>query len=498
LKKKVVCEYKVVSADATVQDAQSPHPALQMAKLEEEQHGAAQPSDAAVPSILQDIPQAGLLHAENMLLLSMNVFMNRSPDIPSPWPHWSDYASEQVPEPSLLRTAFNDFHTLAVSVTKRLIQTAIMQATSRLRSQRRRTKKGVLPFVKTRDVLSAIDILGLKRNGRQRWAGVAKRCNLRVFDEQRTTRFKVKQREISWDEAERILNLYDAVVAPYVGEMEPAEPRLIADENAFHRRAARSGTPLPTDTLSLSDSDSDARPEDNEADDRLASDDMKSNDPLHTQPTRDRIGRYTSIAPEEASRPHKVQTLEQFDQDASRQEEAVLCGLLDLAASKKKESPSDDESKIDDDVEFENLTTNIDRWRSWTEYHAVWEEHENPITAANFIVNQKPRNTTTAAHRRQLRNAEFESADDSNTSIASRSPLRSRQDRTGVVELRTRDPRAYAAMQNIKFDEVGGFSGSDMSDSVGGVDADADADVPAQSVENTAIVTVPGSDDAID
>ena len=206
MKKKVVCEYKPskrtpLSVDSTPQPSE----------LEQASGNASQSAAQLQPQILHAIPEADILHAENMLLLSKDLFMNRSPDIPSPWPHWSAYASEQVPEPSVMRTCFNDFHALAVSVTKRLMQTAIIQATSRLRSQRRRSKKSVMPFVRTRDVLSAIDVLGMKRNGRSRWTGVARRCNVRVIDEQRTTRFKVKQREISWDQAEQILGLYDAV-----------------------------------------------------------------------------------------------------------------------------------------------------------------------------------------------------------------------------------------------------------------------------------------------
>ncbi|CAN9177611.1 unnamed protein product [Alternaria alternata] len=61
--------------------------------------------------ILQDIPEAGLLQPQVMLTLSKTLFMNRSPTIPSPWPHWSEYTSEFAQEPSIYRSAFNDLHT---------------------------------------------------------------------------------------------------------------------------------------------------------------------------------------------------------------------------------------------------------------------------------------------------------------------------------------------------------------------------------------------------
>lgn len=488
MKKKVVCEYKVKPIEHTQSDARAP----QMPEVEQGEPDAAQPV-APTPQILQAIPQADLLHADTMLSLSKNLFMNRSPDLPSPWPHWSEYTSEHVPEPSILRTAFNDFHTLVVSLTKRLMQTAVIQATSRLRSQRRRTKKGVMPFVKTRDVLSAIDILGLKRDGRARWTGVARRCNVRVFDEQRTTRFKTKQREVTWDQAEQILGLYDAVVAPsardaYASELHTDQE----DPEAFQRRAARSGTPLPMEHLSLSNSESEAEIYDDEAD---MSDDVDPDVIRPVHPARDPSGRYTSVPPEGASqeRMRNVQILEQFDQEASRREEDALCIMLGITHATKRKSPSDDGLESDDAGDVEKINTDADGWREWTVYQAVWEEHQSPIPAARFAANEKPRSSTPAIHVKQLRNAR-ESQEDSDTSTSSRSPQRSRRKKQGVVELRARDPRAYAALQNNAYDTPDEPLGSDSS----GSEDDLDADMPAQSVENNPIAQHTNNSDTMD
>ena len=411
--------------------------------------------------------------------------MNRSPDITSPWPHWSAYVSDQVPEPSIQRTAFNDFHTLAVSVTKRLMQSAIMQATSRLRSQRRRTKKGVMPLVKTRDVLSAIDILGLKRNGRSQWTDVARRCNVRVFDERRTTRFKTKRREITWDQAEHILGLYDAVAAPSAGDGLASAPTVnTEDDNDFKRRAVRSGTPLPMEQLSLSSSDSVSEiDDDNGGYDSSLSDGME--DAIkHLPQTRDSQGRYTSGASGEAGRElvRDIQTLEEFDRAASRQEEEALCNLLGLSTSASRRLHSDDRP-FDDDVDDEGLITSADGWRNWTEYQAPWEELQTPIPTVNFIANQRPRETTSAITFDELRNVAGASADDSDSSsFSSRSSQRIRHSNTGVVELRARNPRVYAAIQTNAFGNYEESQNSDTSDS-----EDLDADTPAQSVEQTGV-----------
>lgn len=397
--------------------------------------------------------------------------MNRSPDLPSPWPHWSAYASDQVPEPSMMRTAFNDFHTLAVSVTKRLMQTAIIQATSRLRSQRRRTKKGVMPLVKTRDVLSAIDVLGLKRNGRSRWIGVARRCNLRVFDEQRTTRFRIKRRDMSWAQTEKILSLYDAVAMQPAARIHGAEHSSDPEDQVFRRRAARHGTPLPMQHLSLSnsDSDSDSEGEEEEADD---SDVAFSEEEPATPIKEDSPDRPVSVESNgsDLDAPQQKQTLEQFDNEASRQEEESLRNILGLMTAIKSKSPDcrDSGSEGDD----ERLYRPNDDWRRWTDYRAAWEEHQTPVPIARFVANQKPYAET---HTSRIE------VDSDTSSNASQKLPHLKQTRGGALELMPQSPRNYAATQGFAFDMHGNALASDASAS----DADVDADVPAQSIEHT-------------
>lgn len=475
MKKKVTCQYKPSKHGSQSVDL-TPH----TPNLEEPDQPLARPAVSAQPQIIQAIPEASLLHAENMLLLSKNLFMNRSSDIPSPWPHWSTYASEQVPEPSILRTAFNDFHTLAVSVTQRLMQTAVMQATSRLRSQRRRTKKGVRPFVKTRDVLSAIDVLGLKRNGRSRWKGVARRCNVQVFDEHRTTRFKSKQREISWDQAEQILSLYDAVAAPPAGEARG--PGSSDDGETFEKRAARSGTPLPMDHLTLSTSGSDEEVDGEEAGYDSAFS-LKSEDDfaLHGQQRdRDLAGRFTSLAPGQV-RTREVQSLDMFDEEASRQEAEALSSRLGFSVSTKENPSVGSVPDGNESADSEHLATSCDSWRNWTEYRATWDEFQSSIPSAKFVANQNSRKTSSAVQPRRLHNVSDESSDGSDASSASpRMSPKLRRRLPGMVELRAHNPRVYAAMQNTAFN-IDNASGPSPSSS----GSDLGADVPAQSVENT-------------
>lgn len=468
MKKKLVCEYKPSKLKSLSVDRTPQPPALEHADEHEPQ-----PEITALPKILHAIPQADLLHAENMLLLSKHLFMNRSSDIPSPWPHWAAYASEQVPEPSIIRTAFNDFHTLAVSVTKRLMQTAITQATSRLRSQRRRSKKSVMPFVKTRDVLSAIDVLGLKRNGRSRWTGVARRCNLRVFDEQRTTRFRAKQREISWDQAEQILGLYDAATADPAGHVDTSEPPSEPDEGVFKRRAARHGTPLPMEHLTLS-SESEAETEGSAAEDDSSSD--TTDEELTDRVKRDSADRDTSTEPKHISQEHpqKNQNIEQFDQQARREEEGALGMRLGFAVADKNESSDLGTLGDDSDSTNEHLVTDTENWRHWTEYRAPWEEYQTPVPYTNFVANEKPLAASSAVHV----------GDDSDASSVA-SPRQPRKHGGGTIELQPQNPRDYAALQTGAYDIHDNASRSDSSD----LDSNEGADVPARSIEDVNVGT---------
>lgn len=311
-------------------------------------------------NLLQAIPEAKLLRADVMLTLSRDVFMNRSPTLPSPWAHWSEYKSEFSDEPAIYRTAFNDFHTLVVSVTKRLTQTAIMQATSRLRSQRRRTSKGVQPWVKRRDVLAAIDVLGMKRNGKKRWIGVAKRCSLEVVVGSMTRGGK-SRRTVSWDEVERCLR-------------GGPEPSLEAPKSDVQ-------TPLPLEQLGLSDLDVGSDSTDDygstseDSDQSIVDEKHPPSENLFTQ-NRDQSGRFSNARPGEPMR-----TTEEFDQEASQKEEQALWEMLRIVPPSREENRRTFKNKEKTVGDDERIITDADEWRAWTEYKAEWEEFHLPVPA---------------------------------------------------------------------------------------------------------------------
>lgn len=418
-----------------------------------------------------------------MLTLSKTVFMNRSPTIPSPWPHWSEYSSELAREPSIYRGAFNDLHTLVVSVTKRLVQTVLIQATSRLRSQRHRVKGGI-PLVKKRDVLTAIDVVGLQQNSQERWKGVARRCALRVYEGKwsRYRRDKTK-REVPWDEVEQIMTPAEPSIEPETTDVETSGN----ETPDFSARAKRSGTPLPFDQLALSDSDEESLVGESEPPSRS------------TSPSRDIANQPTTPPPTmvpEKPGPRKL-TLGEFDRETSRREEHALWDMLGLEPSVNREEINiGGESDEDDPEEGEKITTLPDSWRAWTSWRTEWEEYDTPPPEIAFLANQKPLDAPPILQEHTSDTAESSSEDD--TDAQTRRPNhRSKPSIQQTVELQTRGTHAYAALQGQSSKPVGSPSQSSSQDDDTSDDNAQEHGLPQPPIDDTR-VEVPTSESSSD
>jgi RNA polymerase I-specific transcription initiation factor RRN5 len=433
--------------------------------------------------ILEAIPEAKLLDPGLMLTFSKGIFMNRSSDFPSPWPHWSVYTSELAAEPAMYRTAFSDFHTLVVSVTKRLVQSAIIQATSRLRAQRHRKIKGTLPLVKIRDIHAAVDVLGMARNGVERWRGVPRRCGLKVVESEPTSTGR-RNREIAWSEVERFLSPTTST-----NERSASEAATSAEPENFRSRATRSGTPLPIHSLTLSDSESGSdRVKTTDDEDGDSSDDLErfADDPppaRHAWQARDNAGRYASVLRDATGEDlqHGLQTLEDFDQEASRQEEVALWSILNMRPAELNESKKIKDSLHNDSEMDERVGTTPDDWREILEYKAPWETYKTPVSKAKMLANQKSPSPMPASHGTHTVRGGSTSDDHSNA-LSSEQPRRQRARSRTEVELRARGTNAYAALQRDDLDHSDPRSESSSS---GAESEMMEQDVPAKSIEAT-------------
>ncbi|KAH7275476.1 hypothetical protein B0J15DRAFT_475130 [Fusarium solani] len=142
----------------------------------------------------QNLPFSTLFHLHTWLGLSERIFMNSS--IPSE--NWNFIDDSP---PSIWATTFEDFHSLTVSITRRIVQATIFLSMSRIRA-----KREVMPstrdIIKVEDVETAVASLGLKRNSLRFWNKCARRLRLEVYNEPPDRDEEADQEALSYDQIE--------------------------------------------------------------------------------------------------------------------------------------------------------------------------------------------------------------------------------------------------------------------------------------------------------
>ncbi|KAJ5918646.1 hypothetical protein N7466_010638 [Penicillium verhagenii] len=143
---------------------------------------------------------ANLFNIPHWIHLSETMFMNfggsRSEDC------WSNIVQSKSESPSLHGEALMDFYALTMSVTRRLIQSALFFAMSRLHGLHAIGRdRG--SFVRKRDVRAALDVLNMEhdRGGASFFVNLARRNRLTITDDVDDEK---EPRTISYDEALQI------------------------------------------------------------------------------------------------------------------------------------------------------------------------------------------------------------------------------------------------------------------------------------------------------
>ncbi|KAI9805973.1 MAG: hypothetical protein M1825_000587 [Sarcosagium campestre] len=157
------------------------------------------------PDLLIKVPEASLLDLEKCLWVSERIFMNRA--IPDMEQNWSSLAKDQE-MPSIHHSAFVEFHDIATSITRRLVQSCIYFAESRIRAQSRRarTQFKVDRNLRREDVHAACRVMGLPETSHEFWTGSARRCGLQVIDNRPAKGEKFNWVTIDCDEVEQLLS----------------------------------------------------------------------------------------------------------------------------------------------------------------------------------------------------------------------------------------------------------------------------------------------------
>lgn len=301
---------------------------------------------------------ASLLNLPKWIRLSERFFMNfggsRLED------NWVNVAFEDE-TPSVTADAFADFYTLTVSITRRLVQSCLFTAMSRIRNMRE-TGHRKAQVVRTRDVKTAIDVLNMKHDSSDFWTGLARRCSLDVGDVRHRKGWK--PRYLDHDEVEAMLS----------GKSSLKRSRTVSDdrERSVSRPRSESRVDDETTDSELIDNGDDAA--------------SQSDGHIHTSPLPLDNGPTTTNEEEQKQSDLEDSHADTIDQKANYVEEKQLWNLLERQPPPSLQAPV----KLEDDEDNKTVVTRkpigerktrqeLVDWRDITLYRSEWEAYGHEI-----------------------------------------------------------------------------------------------------------------------
>jgi len=312
------------------------------------------------------LPAANLFDLKNWLELSREIFMNRGGAYEDD--NWENLA-EPGELPSIRTTAFDDFHSLAVSITKRLISTTLYCTMSRQKARQSKLLKRA--DVTQDDVKAAINMLGLPTNSSGFWTRCARRCHLNVVDDENSD--SGDGTLLTYEEVELAMAGHGTLQSHFhpLSEVEQHQNSTIASED-------RVGLEDPIDSPSETEYSS--------SDDSWHSVDFNQSD--------EEDGKLGSFAREKSrarKREKKKNMLhaqeeytEALDTRESQLEEARLWSMLQQTAPFEWQA-----MELPDHPDFtKNDADGVSFWRDNTMYWSTWEMMPTPVPKQSFIANR--------------------------------------------------------------------------------------------------------------
>ncbi|CAG8107129.1 unnamed protein product [Penicillium salamii] len=302
---------------------------------------------------------ANLLYVPEWISLSRGLFMNFGGSKSEN--HWKNIANSkqnitaQNQTPSMTAGSVVDFYTLSVSITRRLVQSSIFFAMSRLRGVNRSGHdRG--NFIRVSDVRAAIEVLNMKHR-RPNFIDTARRNEVEIAD---------------------VHNRKDWVPTPFTYE-EVEEIIDKSEWSKYRSDAVKSGgiNMDEEDDAESESEDSNYGPEEDEQEAEPSSD--YEPEVVDLDPPSSREGSPASSPPgssDELEMDPEEMHADLADESTSRREEAMFLRLMDKAV------PSHEQSVKQEDLE-EKLQAPPERrareevldWRSRVLYRSEWEEY---------------------------------------------------------------------------------------------------------------------------
>ncbi|KAL8904584.1 MAG: hypothetical protein Q9207_003174 [Kuettlingeria erythrocarpa] len=305
----------------------------------------------------QGLPAAKILNLSSFLQLSAELFMNSN----EPAGNYCSFAFRSE-RPSVFHTAFSDLYSITLSITKRIIQSSLFFAMSRLRAtcsssySHKRT-------VKRADVLAALKVLGMKENAASFWAELPRRCKLDVYNH---TGRNGCGRAMRYDEVERILGRTFAtdVVLPRsswtVDSDAESTEAFISDVGSS---SSTSSSPEGAESSSL----------------RANQSSGTSKSPPPGKDFDERAEEY----------------LEYADQRASTQEELKLWEMLGNEPLSKS-AYNDSIARPQHPGHYRRTEDDQEHWRDWTSFKSAWEIYDHDALDDDLLENRRQKGSRSA------------------------------------------------------------------------------------------------------
>ena len=332
--------------------------------------------------VLEEVPAAELLDLKTLLRLSKRLLMN-SCDRSRNWRSCKD----QRAAPSVMHTAFQDFRSLTVMFTKRVVQLAVTLAKSRIRAE---TNAKFIPSdqVRREDVLASLNILGVAPDSRETWVNMPRKCNFRVFDDSSHEKGQTRVM-LNYNEFEERLNA-DNSRGPY-------RSRTRSMSRGRSKERSASARVSPSDTSSAGASSDDTASQSSETDNASDASSTSSGAPSgesstdgsqHSTASQDSESADDSAGEEEITKAEQHELLqdeymELLDQRASRAEEIKLWALLGEDAETKM-MPLDEIALPKKALPPSRTREDLGDWTDWLDYAAEWETMDSPVRNEQF------------------------------------------------------------------------------------------------------------------
>ena len=288
-----------------------------------------------------------LLNLQALLELSSRMFMNSSilED------NWRSFA-ETEQTPCLFASAFCDIYELVVSLTKRLVSSALFFAMSRLRCSRSNNYHH-LNYVRKADVIAALNVLGLSHNSDDFWVGSARRCKLDMYEHPRARESSTDR--LTYEEVENSLRQPRSRSVSMSGVSSSRSPRKRSFENMVGLSADKKQVQNDAGEVTSGSSVDDTA---SEVSDYVSTSDMD-------------LDKKVDFMPEDSPDNQELYA-EAIDQEQSRQEEHKLWAILE------KEIPQNTRDHSNKPIKRPRISRKSEQelrdWRDSVEYKSEWEE----------------------------------------------------------------------------------------------------------------------------